>query len=265
MSDNMPLPGNEKKAKPSGFFPYYWNQLKKLLVPAGPVIVCAVYSFVLIFPRYHYKLFRFTLFGSQYRYAEKMAADGLWFMLLPMLAVFIFWAVTAIWPGSKEIFPQRRPGDFGWRVGIIKGWRDAGIFYLFMIPFVVFAIFQVDFTRTYPLFSLGRKSLAMFGIWQAVMLVHMLGWEFLNRGFLLFALEEKMGRWAILATAIPFALLHIGKPELEAYGSFLAAIALGWVALRARSFIPGAVLHWAVAFTVDILAVLRAGGFGQHP
>ncbi len=254
---------SRKSEEPGGFFGYYWNELKRLLQPAGPLIVCAVYSFVLIFPRYHHKLFRFSVFGAQYRYPEKMALDGLWFMLLPMLVIFTFWTVTAIWPAARKILPRRRPEDFGWGAGTLKGWRDAGIFYLFMLPFILFALFQIDFTRTYPLFSLGRKSLAMFGIWQAVMLVHMLGWEFLNRGFLLFALEEKMGRWAILATAIPFALLHIGKPELEAYGSFLAAIGLGWVALRARSFIPCAVLHWTVALTVDILAVLRSGGFGQ--
>lgn len=244
------------------FLPYYWEELKKLLTPAGPLVVCAIYSFVLMFPRYHRRLFRIDLFGGQARFAEKMALDGLWFVLLPAVVILILLVLSWLFPQTKKVFPQHRFRDFGFRLGRGVGWRDALIFFAIMLPFVLFAVFQKDFAKTYPLFKLARKSLVIFLIWEAVHLAHMFGWEFLNRGFLLFGLEEKMGRWAILATAIPFALLHIGKPELEAYGSFLAAIALGWVALRARSFIPCAVLHWAVAATLDILAIIRAGGFG---
>jgi hypothetical protein len=254
--------GTLNSTTPKRFLPYYWEELKKLLRPAGPLVICAVYSFVLIFPRYHRRLFRLDLFGHQARFAEKMAVDGLWFMLLPVLTILIFLVLSLAFPKAKEVFPRHRFRDFGFRLGKIIGWRDALIFYAIMLPFVIFAIFQKDFSRTYPMFSLARSSIVVFIIWEAVHLLHMFGWEFLNRGFLLFGLEERIGRWAILATAIPFALLHIGKPELEAYGSFIAAIALGWLALRARSFIPGAFLHWGVALTLDILAVVRAGGFG---
>lgn len=243
------------------FIPYYWNELRKLLTPAGPLVVCAIYSFVLIFPRYHRKLFRLNLFDGA-RLAEKMAVDGIWFILLPVIFIFVILALSWIFPRTKKVFPQHRFRDFGFRLGKWIGWRDMLIFFAIMIPFVLFAIFQKDFSRTYPLFKMAKKSFVIFLIWEGVHLLHMFGWEFLNRGFLLFGLEEKMGRWAILATAIPFALLHIGKPELEAYGSFIAAIALGWLALRTRSFIPGAILHWGVAMTVDILAIARAGGFG---
>jgi membrane protease YdiL (CAAX protease family) len=244
------------------FLPYYWEELKKLLSPAGPLVVCAVYSFVLIFPRYHRRLFKLDLFGGQARFAEKMALDGLWFVLLPVIVILILSILSWLFPPTKKFFPQHRLRHFGFRLGRGVGWRDAAIFLAIMFPFVCFAVFQPSFAKTYPLFRLARTSLRIFIIWEGVHLLHMFGWEFLNRGFLLFGLEEKMGNWAILATALPFALLHIGKPELEAYGSFIAAIALGWLALRARSFIPGAFLHWGVALTLDILAVVRAGGFG---
>jgi membrane protease YdiL (CAAX protease family) len=254
--------GTSEATKSKGFLSYYWNELKKLLSPAGPLVVCAVYSFVLMFPRYHNKLLRINLFGTQARLAERVAVEGIWFMLLPVFAILILTILAWVFPKTKKVFPQHRFRDFGFRLGSALGWRDVAIFFAVMVPLVIFAVVQKDFARTYPLFKLARKSLVIFLIWEAVHLVHMFGWEFLNRGFLLFGLEEKMGRWAILATAIPFALLHIGKPELEAFGSFIAAIALGWVALRARSFIPGAILHWVVAATVDILAIIRAGGFG---
>jgi len=243
------------------FLSYYWEELKKLLRPAGPLVVCVVYSFVLIFPRYHRKLFRLNLFERQFRLPEKMAVDGLWFLLLPVVIILILRLISIAWPKIKETFPQHRFRDFGFRLGRGVGWRDAAIFFAIMLGFVLFAVFQKDFARTYPLFGLARESLKVFLIWEAVHLLHMFGWEFLNRGFLLFGLEPKLGRWAILASAIPFALLHIGKPELEAYGSFIAAIALGWLALRSRSFLPCVFLHWAVAFTMDLLAIIRSGGF----
>jgi hypothetical protein len=49
--------------------------------------------------------------------------------------------------------------------------------------------------------------------------------------------------------------MHVGKPGPEAIGSIVAGIALGIIALRNRSFIPGAILHWAVAVTLDLFAL----------
>jgi membrane protease YdiL (CAAX protease family) len=49
--------------------------------------------------------------------------------------------------------------------------------------------------------------------------------------------------------------MHAGKPGPEAIGSIVAGVALGILALRNRSFIPGAILHWSVAATLDIFAL----------
>jgi hypothetical protein len=47
----------------------------------------------------------------------------------------------------------------------------------------------------------------------------------------------------------------------EFYGSFVAGIALGWLAVRGRSFLPCFALHWAIAFTFDVLVIqARPGG-----
>ncbi|MBN2368886.1 MAG: CPBP family intramembrane metalloprotease [Vicinamibacteria bacterium] len=243
------------------FVGYYWDELRQLVTPAGPLTVCAVYTFAMLFVRYHYARFRTGLFGAQAGLAEFVAVEGLWFMFLPTLTILALQIAARCLPKTRGVFTRRRFRDFGFRPGSAVGWRDAAILFLVMLPFVLFAVSRKDFASTYPLYPLARTSLIVFLIWQAAHLVYMFGWELLNRGFLLFGLEEKMGRFAILATAIPFALLHIGKPELEAYGSFFAAIALGWVALRARSFIPGAALHWIVSATLDALAIVRAGGF----
>jgi membrane protease YdiL (CAAX protease family) len=250
------------------FLGYYWAELKKLLNPAGPLVISAIYSFVMIFPRYHRDLFRLNLF-PQARIPEILAVDGLWYMLLPLLAVLVIFLLSLFIPGVKKVFPKHTFADYGFRLGRWVGWRDTLIFYSIMLVVVIILVvpipfladIQKPFLNMYPMFKMAAKSLVIFLIWESIHLLHMFGWEFLNRGFLLFGLEDMTGRWAIVASAIPFAILHIGKPELEAYGSFIAAIALGWVAYRSRSFLPSVFLHWGVAFTGDLLVIIRNGGF----
>jgi membrane protease YdiL (CAAX protease family) len=84
----------------------------------------------------------------------------------------------------------------------------------------------------------------------------MFTWEFLCRGYLLFAFERRVGGAAAIAIqTIPFAVMHVGKPGPEAIGAIIAGIVLGIIALRNRSFIPGTILHWSVAVTLDLFAI----------
>ncbi|MBI3286427.1 MAG: CPBP family intramembrane metalloprotease, partial [Chloroflexi bacterium] len=66
-------------------------------------------------------------------------------------------------------------------------------------------------------------------------LLFMIGWEYLFRGFLLFGLAERFGRWAILLQAVPFAVAHLGKPELETLSTIFGGSWFGWVAWDARA------------------------------
>ncbi len=62
-----------------------------------------------------------------------------------------------------------------------------------------------------------------------------------------------MGNHAIWVQLLPFVLMHTGKPEIEAFASIVAGIALCVLALRTRSFWYGALLHAAVAGTMDLV------------
>jgi len=86
--------------------------------------------------------------------------------------------------------------------------------------------------------------------------VDMLGWEFLFRGFLLFALYPLCGPVAIVLQAVPFALAHVGKPELETLSTIFGGSAFGYVAWRTRSFVYPFLIHWLLS----VLTVLFAGG-----
>jgi membrane protease YdiL (CAAX protease family) len=72
-------------------------------------------------------------------------------------------------------------------------------------------------------------------------------------------IAPKWGRGpAILVQVMPFAVMHLGKAELETLGSIIAAIALGILSVRTRSFLYGALIHATVAIWMDWLASKHA-------
>ena len=87
--------------------------------------------------------------------------------------------------------------------------------------------------------------------------IDLFGWEFMFRGFILFAYARKFGPEALWLQAVPFALAHIGKPEIETLSTIFGGFAFGWVAYRTRSFVYPFLIHWFVAsFTIIVAAGL---------
>ncbi len=83
------------------------------------------------------------------------------------------------------------------------------------------------------------------------------GWEFFFRGFILFAYARSMGANALWLQAMPFALAHIGKPEVEALSTIFGGFVFGWIAYRTRSFLYPFLIHWFVAsFTIIVASGL---------
>lgn len=90
-------------------------------------------------------------------------------------------------------------------------------------------------------------------------LLDLFGWEFIFRGWLLFGYARKFGPDALWLQAVPFALAHIGKPELETLSTIFGGFAFGWVAWRTKSFVYPLLIHWFVAsFTI----IVAAGALG---
>ncbi len=162
-------------------------------------------------------------------------------------------------------------GTFTRRYGLGLGdWRAGmaitGLFLAVMLPVVWVASRFPTFAGHYPLagqaaftLHLGggkvERSVTLFALYEAAYFLYFVGWEFLFRGWMLNGLLRRFGRGgAILIQTAPFALMHLGKPELEALGSIIAGIALGVLALRTRSFWYGALLHGVIAVWMDVLA-----------
>lgn len=74
--------------------------------------------------------------------------------------------------------------------------------------------------------------------------LELIGWEFVFRGFLLFALYPACGPLAIILQAVPFTIAHFGKPELETLSCIFGGSAFGYIAWRTRSFLYPFLIHW---------------------
>lgn len=155
--------------------------------------------------------------------------------------------------------------NYGVKAGDYKtGIKISIIFMLIMIPLVWFASSLPQFTAAYPHLTDARKSWMIFLIFESGMIIYMFAWEFIWRGFMLFGLEEKFGYYAVLIQTIPFVILHNGKPALETFGSIIAGIALGILALRTRSIFYCVAAHYGVMFSIDFISALRyrSGEYG---
>lgn len=85
----------------------------------------------------------------------------------------------------------------------------------------------------------------------------LIGWEFFFRGWILFAYLRRFGHDALWLQAVPFALAHIGKPDVETLSTIFGGFAFGWVAYRTKSFVWSFLIHWFIS-TFVILAAAGA-------
>jgi membrane protease YdiL (CAAX protease family) len=181
------------------------------------------------------------------------------------VSTFVWWAgwVFAAWVVVPAAL-LRTSGPLPFRVGLPATLRDTAP-YLAMLGGMLTLLYAAsqrgDFQNTYPLFrpSSGVWTPSLLAIYWCCYALILFGTEFLFRGVLLFALAPRLGSVAIGVSVIPYALIHVHKPLPEAFGSIVAGYVLGWMAWRTRSIGGGVLIHCAVAFTMDALALARAG------
>ena len=215
----------------------YLGELKKIDLETAIIIIYStlILLFVYFLRRTHFILPRDT-------FMERLIVVGIIYVTTPFLLYFIF---------------RRKPKDFGISFGNPRLWlKDVVVFYLLFLIILVIAFKFTNLKNVYPLYRRSTQGLRYFLFFQLIQLWYMFGWEFFFRGFMLFGLERKFGRMAVLVQAVPFAIAHFRKPQLEAYGSIFAGIILGLIGLRARSFLPCFVLHFMILLTADILGII---------
>jgi hypothetical protein len=227
----------------------------------GPARICVVAAAVLV-------LYRVTCSGRFYRETVAPLLDlgpddllGLGAALWKSLATCVLLAAI---PAAFTILVERRgPAEHGLAAGDAGfGLRVGALLVALMLPVVAAASCTGTFADHYPLARAAAGDGATFLAYQAAMLVYFLAWEYFFRGWLLFGLHRHLGDAAVWIQMIPFALLHGSKPLPEALGSIFVGVLLGYFALRTRTFLYCALVHFVIAAAMDVAAVLQRGGFG---
>lgn len=164
----------------------------------------------------------------------------LYYLVIPLVVILAF--------GDK-------PSQYGFQIG---DWRQglswtAGLI-LLGAPILFYAARTEDMIRYY---SAVERPVAHV---LSVSALDLIGWEFVFRGFLLFGLARIAGPNAVLLQAIPFAMAHLGKPELETLSTIFGGALFGVVAWRTHSFIYPLLIHWFITTFVTLVAMGVIGG-----
>lgn len=146
--------------------------------------------------------------------------------------------------------------DFGFQIG---NWR-IGLFWT-VIGCAGMAII-LWFVARDPSMKEYYEARAPENVWQLIYLtgVDLFGWEFIWRGLLLFGMARVLGPGpAIFLQAVPFAFMHLGKPEIETLSTIFGGAAFGFVAWQSESFIYPFFIHWFIASFTQLIALGKIG------
>jgi membrane protease YdiL (CAAX protease family) len=190
------------------------------------IAVITIISTLLIIADYYYS-------PTSRNYLDSL----LLFVLIPFgITIFVF---------------KEKPSDYGftlgdWKTGLLL--TSLGI--LLMAPIIWFLGTRNSGMQGFYNYSqdglIWKKSLELFG------------WEYMFRGWILFGYARKFGPDALWLQAVPFAVAHIGKPEVETLSTIFGGFAFGWVAWRTGSFFYSFLIHWFIA---TLIVIVSATGF----
>ena len=153
--------------------------------------------------------------------------------------------------GITVLIFKENPADYGFKIG---NWK-TGLLLTFlglvlMGPIIWYLGTREDSMQIYYRYTqeglIWKKALELFG------------WEYLFRGWILFGYAKKYGSDALWIQAVPFAIAHLGKPEIETLSTIFGGFAFGWVAWRTGSFVYSFLIHWFIAV---LIVIVSAGGF----
>jgi len=191
-------------------------RLKELKFNWKAVIATIVTTLVLTVDHYH------AIFKT-----SRDLEEILLYLVIPLLTILVVF--------------RDPPSKFGFQFGDWKaGLALTGIGLVIITSFVPFVARTGSFQDYYE----TKRSLTAIISSNAL---ELFGWEFFFRGFLLFALLRVAGPTAIFLQAVPFALAHLGKPELETLSTIFGGALFGYIAWRTKSFFYPFLIHWYLA------------------
>ncbi len=159
---------------------------------------------------------------------------------------------------------REKLSDYGFKVrGAFKdGWIYV-VFFAVVGPLVLLVSREEHFQQTYPFYQPDKREPLWphFWRWELLYAAQFLALEFFFRGFMVHGLRRRLGSSAIPVMMVPYCMIHFEKPLPETLAAIIAGLVLGFMSLRTRSIILGAVIHVSVALSMDFTSLWRKGFF----
>jgi membrane protease YdiL (CAAX protease family) len=230
------------------------RQQAGLGIDARPMVALTLGAFILIFQEYWGDRSAFDqLLGDRFARSHWYQLGTLaWWSGAKVVGYGVVPSLT-VWLGFRG-----RLADYGCSLrGIRKHLWIYATLYAAVLPFIVVAARSEAFRETYPFYVYARRSWLDLVLWESMYAATFVALELFFRGFLLFTLARVMGPHAIFVTIVPYCMVHFHKPVAEVAGAVVAGIILGTLALATRSIWCGVLIHVSVAWTMDLLALVR--------
>ena len=199
-----------------------------------------------------------------YRWASRLA----WQEIVPLAYwVLVAWAVYFLVPAMVVRLGFRESlSSYGVTFrGLGRHLWIYVVLYLCVLPFVVAVSYTTPFLYIYPFYPEAGRSMADFVVWEALYALQFFALEFFFRGFMIHGLKKRLGFYAVVIMVVPYCMIHFYKPFLEAMGAIVAGLVLGTLSYVTGSIIPGFLIHFAVALSMDILALIHKGYWFATP
>mgnify|MGYP004284195853 CR=1 FL=1 len=191
-------------------------------------------------------------FAPVYGFIYFSTSSTVFRLILPFA---IAWAVMGMSPGTLGL----RSGGNAFKPSPALLWPVYLGLFIGVLPFVLYVAQTAPFLAKYPLgrsmIQGGVVQLEHLLVHEAFYLLIFVSGEAFWRGFLTFSLERDFGLYALALMIVPYVTAHFGKPLPETLGAIIAGGLLGWLALKHRSIWLGVAVHFAVALTMDLLAI----------
>jgi membrane protease YdiL (CAAX protease family) len=208
-----------------------------LRLPTRPTVVM-VYATLALIADHYYNFFENFL--PTPTYADKLRC-----------AAYDHFVIYGLIPLAIVILLYRRPlAEFNVRLGDWRtGLRLTLLAWAIAAPILYVAGHAPEVQGYYVRYFLNPFDVMFTAV------VELAGWEFFFRGFLLIALWEVAGPYAVVLQAVPFAMAHVTKPDVEALSTIFGGIAFGWVAWKTKSFLYPFLIHLFIATFIVFVAV----------
>ncbi len=232
-----------------------WEALKvtlKKLDRQTVVVLVTAALFVIVHHEFGGRKFFRTLFEDN----PAIATDALWQWGWWFGGQFILGFAIPV--AILILVFKNKPADIGLGLG---DWKLAIGLAALYVPAVLVGCWilsnDADFLSKYPHLGTATRSWKIFLLYETIMVLYWIGWEYLWRGYVLFGTARTFGLYAIFVQALPFAALHINKPFEEAFLSIVGGVALGALVWRCRSFWIAVPIHAFQMMAIDFFCTIR--------